>query len=106
MIVCLLTLGEKIRYECAGGEEGISWQDARYTRNSRGLEGRWAVDSTDCIQLYLCFFCQVFSYSELEMIANLCKKYDILCISDEVYEHMIYEGNAHFRMGKLRSSVG
>lgn len=41
---------------------------------------------------------KVFSYSELEMIADLCKKYDILCISDEVYEHMIYEGNKHYRM--------
>lgn len=43
----------------------------------------------------------MFTYEELETVADLCKKYDILCISDEVYEHMVYDGNKHLRMGKV-----
>ncbi|XP_022094006.1 kynurenine--oxoglutarate transaminase 3-like [Acanthaster planci] len=38
---------------------------------------------------------KVYKRSELEMIANLCKKHDTLCISDEVYEFMIYPGHEH-----------
>lgn len=44
---------------------------------------------------------KVFTYEELEMVADLCKKYDVLCISDEVYEHMVYDGNKHLRMANL-----
>lgn len=39
--------------------------------------------------------------SELEKIAELCKKWNVLCISDEVYEWMIYEGEKHIRMCTL-----
>lgn len=34
------------------------------------------------------------------MIAGLCKKYDCICISDEVYEWMIYDDNKHIKIGK------
>ncbi|XP_033642875.1 kynurenine--oxoglutarate transaminase 3-like isoform X1 [Asterias rubens] len=44
---------------------------------------------------------KVFKRSELEMIANLCKKHDVLCVSDEVYEYMIYPGNEHIRIATL-----
>lgn len=33
------------------------------------------------------------------MIADLCIKHDILCISDEVYEWLIYKGNKHIKIG-------
>jgi len=35
---------------------------------------------------------KVFSRTELEMIAELCCRYDVLAISDEIYEHIIYDG--------------
>lgn len=35
---------------------------------------------------------RVFSRSELEHIADLCRRHDILAISDEVYEHLVFEG--------------
>lgn len=38
---------------------------------------------------------------ELTKIANLCKKYNVLCLSDEVYEWMIYDDNEHIRMNTL-----
>lgn len=42
---------------------------------------------------------KVFTQSELEVIADLCKKWNVLCISDEVYEWLVYEPNRHIRMG-------
>ncbi|KAK5650182.1 hypothetical protein RI129_001211 [Pyrocoelia pectoralis] len=44
---------------------------------------------------------KVFSKNELEIIANLCKKWNVLCISDEVYEWMVYKPNKHFRIATL-----
>ena len=34
----------------------------------------------------------VASREELELVAELCKQYDVVCISDEVYEANVYEG--------------
>ncbi len=34
---------------------------------------------------------KVFTRDELEFIANLCKEFDALCFTDEIYEHIIYE---------------
>lgn len=36
------------------------------------------------------------------MIADLCIKHDVLCISDEVYEWLTYDGNQHVKMGETR----
>jgi N-succinyldiaminopimelate aminotransferase len=43
---------------------------------------------------------KVFSRDELEAIANLCRERDVLCITDEVYEHLVYEG-IHVPMATL-----
>lgn len=34
-------------------------------------------------------------------IANLCKKYNVICVTDEVYEWLIYDENEHIRMCSL-----
>ncbi|KAM5146702.1 kynurenine--oxoglutarate transaminase 1 isoform 2-T2 [Mantella aurantiaca] len=44
---------------------------------------------------------KVFSKEELEEIANICVKYDIICFSDEVYEWLVYDGNQHIRIASL-----
>ncbi|KAM4663342.1 uncharacterized protein O3C94_011564 [Discoglossus pictus] len=44
---------------------------------------------------------KVFSRQELEEIADLCVKHDIICISDEVYEWLVYDGNHHIRIASL-----
>ncbi len=44
---------------------------------------------------------KVFTYDELKLIAELCIKYDVYAIMDEVYEHIIYEGNKHIYMNSL-----
>lgn len=44
---------------------------------------------------------KVFSKAELEIIADLAKKYDAYVITDEVYEHIIYEPNQHTYLAAL-----
>ncbi|XP_044262023.1 kynurenine aminotransferase [Tribolium madens] len=44
---------------------------------------------------------KVFKMAELELIANLCKKWNVLCISDEVYEWIVYKPNKHVRIATL-----
>ncbi len=34
---------------------------------------------------------KVFTREELEFIADLCKEFDVLCFTDEIYEHIIYD---------------
>lgn len=44
---------------------------------------------------------KVFTYDELKLIADLAIKYDIYVITDEVYEHILYEPNKHVYMATL-----
>lgn len=34
------------------------------------------------------------------MIADLCTRHDVLCISDETYEWLTYDDARHFRIGE------
>ncbi len=43
---------------------------------------------------------KVFAREELESIARLCREHGAYCITDEVYEHLVYEG-AHVPMATL-----
>ena len=38
---------------------------------------------------------KVFTRQELETIAALCQKWDAIAISDEIYEHIIFDGHRH-----------
>jgi aspartate/methionine/tyrosine aminotransferase len=38
---------------------------------------------------------RVFSREELELIAELCVEHDALVFTDEIYEHIVYEGTHH-----------
>jgi len=44
---------------------------------------------------------KVFSRAELETIAALCRKWDVIAISDEIYEHIIYDGHLHLSIASL-----
>ncbi|XP_029906100.1 kynurenine--oxoglutarate transaminase 3 isoform X2 [Myripristis murdjan] len=44
---------------------------------------------------------KIFNRDELQMIADLCIKYDTLCFSDEVYEWLIYKGHQHIKIATL-----
>jgi len=43
----------------------------------------------------------VFSRNELTLIAELCQEFDVLAITDEVYEHIVFEGAKHVRLATL-----
>ncbi len=38
---------------------------------------------------------KVFSRSELELIRDLCLEFNVLAITDEIYEHILYDGARH-----------
>jgi aminotransferase len=44
---------------------------------------------------------KVFSVSELETIAAVCREHDLLAITDEIYEHMVYDGARHVPIATL-----
>jgi len=44
---------------------------------------------------------RVFSRDELEVIAGLCQEFDALAITDEIYEHILYDGARHIPMMQL-----
>ncbi len=44
---------------------------------------------------------RVFSRAELEFIAGLCQEFDALAITDEIYEHIVYDGARHVPMATL-----
>jgi aminotransferase len=43
----------------------------------------------------------VFSRTELEEIAALCRKWDAIAVTDEIYEHILYDDAVHVPMASL-----
>ncbi len=44
---------------------------------------------------------KVFRQKEMEFIAQLCQKWNVLAVTDEIYEHIIYDGEKHVTMANL-----
>ena len=44
---------------------------------------------------------KVFSREELNFISGLCRKWDVVAITDEIYEHIVYEGREHISIATL-----
>ncbi len=44
---------------------------------------------------------KVFRREELQQIAALCEEFDALCITDEIYEHIVYDENVHVPIATL-----
>jgi aminotransferase len=44
---------------------------------------------------------KVFTRRELEIIAELCQRHDVVAITDEIYEHMVYDGHEHIPIATL-----
>ncbi len=44
---------------------------------------------------------KVFSREEMEWIARLCARWDVVCVTDEIYEHIVYDGAEHIPMATL-----
>ena len=44
---------------------------------------------------------KVFSRAELEFIRDLCVRWNAFCITDEIYEHILYDGAEHVSMARI-----
>ena len=44
---------------------------------------------------------KVFSREELTMIARLCQQWGVLAVTDEIYEHIVYDGAEHLPMASI-----
>lgn len=44
---------------------------------------------------------KVFTRAELELIRDLCVEFNVLAITDEIYEHILYDGAEHISMARL-----
>ena len=44
---------------------------------------------------------KVLTRAELELIRDLCVEFDVLAITDEFYEHILYDGTKHISMASL-----
>ena len=43
----------------------------------------------------------VFNRADLEHVAALCRKWDVIAITDEIYEHIVYDGRPHVALAGL-----
>src|SRR5438128_7371884 len=44
---------------------------------------------------------KVFTRAELELIRDLCVEFNVLAITDEIYEHILYDGTEHISIATL-----
>jgi aminotransferase len=44
---------------------------------------------------------RVFGRDELGEVASLCQEHDAWCVTDEIYEHILYDGREHVSIGSL-----
>jgi aminotransferase len=44
---------------------------------------------------------KVFTRQELEAIASLCQQWNVIAVTDEIYEHIVYDGAEHVSMAAL-----
>ena len=48
---------------------------------------------------------KVYQRDEIAMVAELCKKHNVLIISDDVYEHMVRNKNTHYSLYKILNGI-
>lgn len=44
---------------------------------------------------------RVFTRTELEIIAGLCQEFNVIAVTDEIYEHIVYDDHQHISLGSL-----
>jgi aminotransferase len=49
---------------------------------------------------------KVYGREDLQLIADLCQKYDALAFTDEIYEHILYDGREHISLATLPGMAG
>jgi aminotransferase len=102
-------------YENYGPDAILSGARPRFVklRPPSALQGEWSFDE---LELRAAFHNQtkaiivntpnnptgkVFTRAELELIRDLCVEFNVLAITDEIYEHILYEGTRHISLASL-----
>lgn len=49
---------------------------------------------------------KVFSQAELALIAALCQQHDVIAMTDEVYEHLVFDGRQHHTLASFPGMAG
>jgi aspartate/methionine/tyrosine aminotransferase len=49
---------------------------------------------------------KVFTREELTLIAELCRQWDVVAITDEIYEHIVYDGHEHVPLATIEDMAG
>jgi aminotransferase len=49
---------------------------------------------------------KVFARDELQVIAGLCQRWDVLAIADEIYDRIVFAGHSHVPMASLPGMAG
>jgi aspartate/methionine/tyrosine aminotransferase len=49
---------------------------------------------------------KVFTRGELQIIAELCQRWDVLAIADEIYDRIVFAGHSHVPMASLPGMAG
>lgn len=82
--------------------DGMKWTSSDWTFNPQELESKFS-SKTKAIILNTPHnpIGKVYTREELQVIADLCIKHDTLCISDEVYEWLVYTGHKHIKIATL-----
>ena len=44
---------------------------------------------------------KIFTKDEMKLIADLCVEHDVIAVTDEIYEHILYDGKKHISIGSL-----
>lgn len=102
-------------YENYGPDSILSGAKPRFVklRPPTGDHGEWTFDERE---LRAAFHSQtkaiivntpnnptgkVFTQAELELIRDLCVEFNVVAITDEIYEHILYDGNKHISLARL-----
>lgn len=114
-LLALVNAGEEVIffepfYENYGPETILSGASPRYVRLR---PPDWAIDEKELAQAFnkntRAIIVnsphnptgKVFSKEELSAIAKLCQKWGVLAITDEIYEHILYDGSEHISLFTL-----
>jgi aspartate/methionine/tyrosine aminotransferase len=79
--------------EVAGGEWTLDEKELRavFHRNTKAIIVNTPNNPTG----------KVFTREELNLIRDLCMEFDVLAITDEIYEHILYDGTRHISLASL-----
>jgi len=119
-LLALVDAGEEVVvfepfYENYGPDTILSGATPKFVslRQPREPEGEWSFDPAELRAA----FCErtraiivntpnnptgkVFSRAELEYIRDLCVEFDVIAVTDEIYEHILYDGARHISLATI-----